>query len=300
MRVGSRAGYYKRGLITREGKIELRVPRDRSGEFSTALFERFPQSEKVLVSALVEMYMQGVSTPKVRTITEELCNHIFAALTICTISEGLDEAMTKFARRRLSEEYLDRLMALYCEKVTDNGTNQEVEFLIGINSEGQRQLLACFRQDCKARQFGDGPRLAGSSVTASWRAVCRGRRVESLSSTPLDGMSRFASGRIADAIYSTDFSYFVDEKGAIGLKSGPARRFAEFLGRVVAVASAPATAADCCGKQCRCSKCKGMVTAVIAPDDAIEWLCPGCGEKGRIANWRRSFWDLSEAPRGRC
>ncbi len=52
-------------------------------------------------------------------------------------------------------------------------------------------------------------------------------------------------------------------------------------------------------KQCRCRKCKGVVTAVIAPDDAIKWLCPGCGQEGRIANWRRPFWDLSEAPRGR-
>ena len=39
-RGGYRAGYYGRGLITRVGKIELRVSRDRSGEFSTALFER--------------------------------------------------------------------------------------------------------------------------------------------------------------------------------------------------------------------------------------------------------------------
>jgi transposase-like protein len=54
-RLGYRAGYYERGLITRVGKIELRVPRDRSGEFSTALFERFQRSEKALVSALVEM-----------------------------------------------------------------------------------------------------------------------------------------------------------------------------------------------------------------------------------------------------
>src|SRR5438128_10579713 len=35
-RVGYRAGYYERGLITRVGKIELRVPRDRNGEFSTS------------------------------------------------------------------------------------------------------------------------------------------------------------------------------------------------------------------------------------------------------------------------
>jgi hypothetical protein len=100
-------------------------------------------------------------------------------------------------------------------------------------------------------------------------------------------------------MYITDLSHMLDEKGAIGPKSGAARRFAEFLGRVVAAASAPASAADCYSKQCRCSKCKGMVTAVIAPDDAIEWLCPSCGEKGRSANWRRSFWDLSEAPLGR-
>ena len=45
-RAGYRAGYYERRLITRVGKIELRVPRDRSGEFSTALIERFQRSEK--------------------------------------------------------------------------------------------------------------------------------------------------------------------------------------------------------------------------------------------------------------
>jgi len=52
-RLGYRAGYYERGLITRVGKIELRVPRDRNGEFSTSLFERFQRSEKALLSALV-------------------------------------------------------------------------------------------------------------------------------------------------------------------------------------------------------------------------------------------------------
>jgi putative transposase len=50
-RTGYRAGYYSRGLITRIGKLELRVPRDRNGEFSTALFERYQRSEKALVAA---------------------------------------------------------------------------------------------------------------------------------------------------------------------------------------------------------------------------------------------------------
>jgi putative transposase len=106
-RVGYRAGYYELGLVTRVGKIELRIPRDRSGEFSTALFERFQRSEKALVSALVEMYVQRVSTRKVKAITEELCGHSFAASTISAINRGLDEGLTKFARRNVAEAQRD-------------------------------------------------------------------------------------------------------------------------------------------------------------------------------------------------
>ena len=92
-------------MIARVGKIELRVPLDRSREFSTALFERFQRSEKALVSALLEMYVQGVSTRKVKAITEERCGHSFAASTISAINKGLDEGLIKFAQRRLSESY---------------------------------------------------------------------------------------------------------------------------------------------------------------------------------------------------
>ena len=63
-RTGYRSGYYTRGLITRVGKLELRVPQDRAGRFSTEIFERYQRSEKALVSCLAEMYVQGVSTRK--------------------------------------------------------------------------------------------------------------------------------------------------------------------------------------------------------------------------------------------
>jgi transposase-like protein len=62
-RNGYRAGYYGRGLVTRIGKLALRVPRDRHGEFSTALFARYARSEKALVAALAEMYVQGAYRP---------------------------------------------------------------------------------------------------------------------------------------------------------------------------------------------------------------------------------------------
>ena len=69
VRTGYRSGYYSRGLVTRIGKLEMRVPRDREGRFSTELFDR-QRSEKALV-ALAEMYVQGVSTRKVKAVTED-------------------------------------------------------------------------------------------------------------------------------------------------------------------------------------------------------------------------------------
>src|SRR3712207_4182292 len=78
-RQGYRAGYYGRTLITRVGKLELRVPQDRQGRFRTEVFERYQRSERALVTALADMYVQGVSTRKVKAITEEVCGHEFSA-----------------------------------------------------------------------------------------------------------------------------------------------------------------------------------------------------------------------------
>lgn len=143
-RSGYRAGYYHRGLVTRIGKLELRIPRDRSGEFSTALFERYARSEKALVAALAEMYVQGVSTRKVKAITEELCGHSFSASAISAINKSLDEALERFASRQLEEAYPYVILDARYEKVREDGVirSMAVQIAIGINWEGQRQVLA--------------------------------------------------------------------------------------------------------------------------------------------------------------
>jgi putative transposase len=60
-RLGYRSGYYSRSLITRVGTLELRVPQDRTGRFSTELFERYQRSEKALVGTLGgDVYPRGL------------------------------------------------------------------------------------------------------------------------------------------------------------------------------------------------------------------------------------------------
>jgi len=156
-RLGYRAGHYPRTLITRVGKLELRVPRDRDGRFSTELFERYQRSEKALVSALAEMYVQGVSTRKVKAITEELCGHSFSASAISQVNKGLDESLHEFAHRHLDEPYPYLILDARYERVREGGVirSQAVFVAIGINQDGYRQIL--------------GVELAGRESLTSWR-----------------------------------------------------------------------------------------------------------------------------------
>jgi transposase-like protein len=97
-----------------------------------------------LVAALAEMYVQGVSTRKVKAITEELCGHEFSASTISRINEHLDEELAKFAGRHLEEEYPYLILDARYEKVREDGVirSRAVLIAIGINGEGRRCVLA--------------------------------------------------------------------------------------------------------------------------------------------------------------
>lgn len=143
-RVGYRCGCYPRTLMTRVGKLTLRVPQDRQGRFRREVFERYQRSEKALVAALGEMSIQGVSTRKIKEITEELCGHEFSAATISRATARLDEELEALAKRRLEEEYPYLILDARYEKVRDNGViaSQAVQVAIGVNWEGRRCVLA--------------------------------------------------------------------------------------------------------------------------------------------------------------
>lgn len=159
-RRGYRSGYYGRTLVTRVGKLELRVPQDRQGHFRTEVFERYQRSEKALVGAMTEMYVQGVSTRKVKAITEELCGHEVSASTISRLNVKLDEELERFATRRLSEAYPYLILDARYEKVREDGviTNQAVMIAIGVDWEGRRNVLAV--------------ELANRESQSSWKEFC--------------------------------------------------------------------------------------------------------------------------------
>ena len=202
-RLGYRSGHYRRNLVTRVGRLELRVPQDRQGRFSTELFSRYQRSEQALVSALAEMYVQGVSTRKVKAVTEELCGHEFSASTVSEINQGLDARLAEFAGRRLEEAYPYLIVDARYEKVREAGLirSRAVQIAIGINWDGRREVLAV--------------ELANRETESSWRKFLEGLRqrglhgVEFVVSDDHAGLRRAIQELLPEAAWQRCYVHFL-------------------------------------------------------------------------------------------
>jgi transposase-like protein len=142
-RQGYRNGYYPRDLFTRLGRLTLRVPRDRRGRFSTELFERYQRSEKALVLALQESYLQGVSTRKVKRITEKLCGVRFSKDQVSRMMKELDEELETWRSRPLEKAYPYLVVDAHYEYVREDSQVESDGVLLvkGIREDGYREII---------------------------------------------------------------------------------------------------------------------------------------------------------------
>jgi putative transposase len=144
-RTGQRNGYKPRQLQTRVGTLTLLVPQDRAGTFATQLFARYQRTEKALVLSLMEMYLQGVSTRKVREITEALCGTSFSKSLVSRLASTLDADLAAWRGRSLADHCYPYLVvdARY-EYVRADGqvTSHGVLIVSGVRDDGKRTILA--------------------------------------------------------------------------------------------------------------------------------------------------------------
>jgi len=143
-RRGYRNGYKPRKLKTRVGTLELLIPQDREGEFQPELFARYQRSEKALVASLMKMYIKGVSTRKVKDITEKLCGINFSKSHISQITKNLDEEVTAWRNRPLVKEYPYLIADALYEKIRiqNKVVSQGVLIVVGVGEDGYREILA--------------------------------------------------------------------------------------------------------------------------------------------------------------
>lgn len=141
-RKGHANGYKPKTVRTRMGEITFAVPQVREGGFYPSALEKGLRSERALTITLAEMYVQGVSTRKVKAITEQLCGVEISATQVSRATAQLDEVLQEWRERPLGEIRYLYVDARY-EKVRVAGQVRDVAVLVatGITPEGERQIL---------------------------------------------------------------------------------------------------------------------------------------------------------------
>jgi transposase-like protein len=135
-------GYKPKTVQTRVGGITFAVPQVREGDFYPEALEKGLRSERALTLALAEMYVQGVSTRKVKAITEQLCGVSVSSMQVSNAASLLDGELQRWRERPLGEYpylYLDA----YYEQVREDGHVRHLAVLVavGVNRDGKRDIL---------------------------------------------------------------------------------------------------------------------------------------------------------------
>ncbi|MBE0667569.1 MAG: IS256 family transposase [Bacteroidales bacterium] len=171
-RKGHANGYKPKTVRTRMGEITFAVPQVREGGFYPSALEKGLRSERALVATLAEMYVQGVSTRKVKAITEELCGIEVSSMQVSRATAQLDEVLQEWRERPLEEIIYLFVDARY-EKVRQAGQVRDAAVLVasGITPQGERQIL--------------GVSVSLSEHEAHWKAFLKGLKDRGLNGVKL-------------------------------------------------------------------------------------------------------------------
>jgi transposase-like protein len=141
-RKGYANGFKPKKVTTRLGELHFEIPQVREGKFYPGALEKGVRSERALTMTLAEMYVQGVSTRKVKKITEQLCGTSISSTQVSKAVAKLDKTLKAWRNRPLGIFRYLFLDARY-EKVRRDGHIQDAAVLVasGVGEDGRRAIL---------------------------------------------------------------------------------------------------------------------------------------------------------------
>jgi putative transposase len=136
-------GFYQRSLVTRLGPMELSVPRSRSGQFQTQVLRRYQRRELAVDNALRQVFLLGVSTRQAGPALATLLDEAVSAATVSNVCRILDEQVSQWHRRALSDTYEYLLFDGVSVRIRLVGKVQRRVALCayGISQDGRRELI---------------------------------------------------------------------------------------------------------------------------------------------------------------
>ncbi|GAE95358.1 mobile element protein [Gracilibacillus boraciitolerans JCM 21714] len=140
-----RNGYYERKFTLNVGKVALQVPRTRTGNFKTELFEQYSRSDQAFILSMAEMVINGVSTRKVSKVMEQLCGEKVSKSTVSTITQKLDPVINEWGGNRPLNTMIYRYLyvdAMYIKvRENDKVVSKAVYIGLAVREDGTHDVI---------------------------------------------------------------------------------------------------------------------------------------------------------------
>jgi len=179
----SRNGYNRKTIQTQMGKSEIKVPRDRNGEFEPQLIEKYQNKSDGLENKIVAMYAKGMSTRDIEDHLRDIYGIDASPALISKITDKVLPAVQEWQSRPLDRIYpivfLDGIV--YKVKKDAKVVNKCFYTVLGVNMEGRKEILGMWVTENESASF--------------WASVCnelRNRGVEDILIACRDNLSGFS------------------------------------------------------------------------------------------------------------
>jgi putative transposase len=139
----SRNGAYSRTLHTEYGDLEMKIPRDRNGEFKQQTVAPYRRTNDTLESFVIHLFQKGVTMSEISDLIERMYGHHYTPQTISNMTKAMTEQVEAFRQRTLSPRYVCvYLDATYIAVKRETVSKEAVYLAVGIREDGSKEVLA--------------------------------------------------------------------------------------------------------------------------------------------------------------
>lgn len=151
----SRNGYSTKTVITGDGLLELRTPRDRDGTFEPQRVKKNQTRITGMDNQILSLYAKGMTTREIAAVFKELYDADVSPALISKVTDAVMEQVVEWQNRPLDAVYPIVYLDCIVLKVRQYSRliNKSVFLALGINIEGQKELLGMWLAENEGAKF---------------------------------------------------------------------------------------------------------------------------------------------------
>jgi putative transposase len=151
----TRNGYSSKTVLCDDGEIELNTPRDRENTFEPQLIKKHQTRITQMDSQILSLYAKGMTTREIVATFKEMYDADVSPTLISKVTDAVKEQVTEWQNRQLDTLYPIVYMDCIVVKVRQNSSviNKAVFLALGINTEGQKELLGMWLAENEGAKF---------------------------------------------------------------------------------------------------------------------------------------------------